>query len=187
MRLTSPDQADALDGEVRPERDQPAAPGDQVAGLPANAWIKPNKAAMNDDGDQQHAPPGAEDRIALAAGGGGLGRHPGAEPSAQQAAERSQKPPSAPPAPAAPAAAFHAPAPAAGPGQGRLGAGRVRGQAGHDGHGEPASRPAAPQPALDQLGHLLPQHARPRDSRCLTASSLRTSAPATSATDWSSR
>ena len=35
------------------------------------------------------------------------------------------------------------------------------GQAGHDGHGEPASRPAAPQAPLDQLGHLLPQHPPP--------------------------
>ena len=37
----------------------------------------------------------------------------------------------------------------------------MRGQAGHDGHREPAPRPAAPQTGLDQLGHLFPQHPTP--------------------------
>ena len=37
----------------------------------------------------------------------------------------------------------------------------MRSEAGHDAHGEPTSRPAAPQTAFDQLGHLLPQHPPP--------------------------
>ncbi len=44
------------------------------------------------------------------------------------------------------------------PGLGHLGTGCVYGQAGHDGHGEPAVRPGAPQSAFNQLGHPFLEH-----------------------------
>src|SRR5260370_38000224 len=91
--LDLPGQANALNSDVRPERGHPAPPSDQVAGLPSERVNQPGQGGHEDNGDQQHAPSGAEDRIALAAGEGDPRRGPRGQPPAPQAAQPAEEAP----------------------------------------------------------------------------------------------